>query len=391
MEKQIVREHEQHQGEVERLRLQVAEQRSHSRGLSEERGNREDLLREINQLNSAIEIYHQEAMNRNRLYRRTLEDLLAELATRPHPQLEDKIRKALRSSEEEEAKQMEQEAKLDAGGDFIISPNYIRVLEGEERGLSQLQESVGNLERQLEEQSVQTDDDPKPFLDFLLSRKDIDKEDLILLRRKVAELRSREVEESLQALRGQERKLEEIFRDANRESNPQQIENIMVTLANNYSRDEISQIFGSEDNDEILNKLNEALCLEESFYRAQNSSSLMREIEERKRRYYELPTKLSEEVYSHLITLLSAKRDEEFYDCVDSLFRSLYEIEDGFEIALRKKDEVYRLHNERMNQIFNRSSSDNSEEYLHAFEGVPDQEDLQVSSERKPRRSDLDS
>ncbi len=36
---------------------------------------------------------------------------------------------------------------------------------------------------------------------------------------------------------------------ANKETSPQQIENIMVTLANNYSRDEISQIFGSEDAD----------------------------------------------------------------------------------------------------------------------------------------------
>jgi len=49
----------------------------------------------------------------------------------------------------------------------------------------------------------------------------------------------------------------------------------MVTLANNYSRDEISQIFGSEDNDELINKLNEALCLEESFYKGLNSSVMM--------------------------------------------------------------------------------------------------------------------
>ena len=52
----------------------------------------------------------------------------------------------------------------------------------------------------------------------------------------------------------------------------------MVTLANNYSRDEISQIFGSEDADELINKLNEALCLQESFYRGQNSSTMMQEI-----------------------------------------------------------------------------------------------------------------
>jgi hypothetical protein len=49
---------------------------------------------------------------------------------------------------------------------------------------------------------------------------------------------------------------------------------------------------------------------------------------------------------------------------VDGLFRDLHGIESEFEGALRKKDEVYRLHNERMNKIFNRSSSDLSEDYL---------------------------
>jgi hypothetical protein len=173
---------------------------------------------------------------------------------------------------------------------------------------------------------------------------------------------------------------------SNRETSPQQIENIMVTLANNYSREEISQIFGSEDADELINKLNEALCLEESFYRGQNSSIMMQEIEERKRRYYETPTKLSEEVYAHLLRLLSAKKDDEFYENVDSLFRNMYEIEDGFENALRKKDEIYRSHNERMNQIFNRSSSDNSEDYLAEFERA-NEEEMRAQSERKGKQS----
>jgi hypothetical protein len=81
-------------------------------------------------------------------------------------------------------------------------------------------------------------------------------------------------------------------------------------LANNYSRDEISQIFGSEDNDEIINKLNEALCMEDSFYKGENSSTMMKDIQERMVKYYEAPTKLSDEVYTHLINLLSAKKDD---------------------------------------------------------------------------------
>lgn len=80
----------------------------------------------------------------------------------------------------------------------------------------------------------------------------------------------------------------------NNRENPQQLDNIILTLANNYSRDEISQIFGSEDQDEILNKLNEALCMEDSFYKGENSSAMMKDIQERMLRHYESPTKLSE-------------------------------------------------------------------------------------------------
>jgi hypothetical protein len=62
-------------------------------------------------------------------------------------------------------------------------------------------------EEQREDRGMQTDDDPKPFLAFLLSAPNLEKEDLRLLKKKVAELRGREVEESLQALRGQEKRL----------------------------------------------------------------------------------------------------------------------------------------------------------------------------------------
>lgn len=60
---------------------------------------------------------------------------------------------------------------------------------------------------------------------------------------------------------------------------------------------------------------------------------------------------------------------------------------------MKKKDEVYRLHNERMNQIFNKSSSDNSEDYLAEFERANEanEEELRMSSERKPNRSDRNS
>lgn len=73
------------------------------------------------------------------------------------------------------------------------------------------------------------------------------------------------------------------------------------------------------------------------------------------------------------------------------LFRDLFEAELAFDEALRKKDELYRNHNERMNQIFNRTSSDGSEEYLTLFErenNENNEEGLEMHSERKPRRSE---
>lgn len=75
------------------------------------------------------------------------------------------------------------------------------MLEARERefdGLQRLRESVGELEvgsqRLSEPIAIQTDTNTKPFLNFLLSAQDIDKEDLKLLKRKIAELRGREIE-----------------------------------------------------------------------------------------------------------------------------------------------------------------------------------------------------
>lgn len=325
LEAQILREHDQHHSEVSRLRDQLSalqhSARSNDTPADSPRGTREELLREIAHLNNAIEIYYQESMRRKKNYRRTIEALLADVerlrerAEGPGEaalgEMAERLRGSLENEEDEDAKQLE------LSDDFIISGNQMQILDGREKS------PLPALDERGEERGMQTDDDPKPFLAFLLSSPNLEKEELRQLKRKVAELRGREVEESLQALRGQERRLEEVLQLGGRES-PQQLDNILLTLANTYSRDEISQIFGSEDNDELLNKLNEALSLEDSFYRGENSSSMLRDILDRKNRYYDSPTKLSEEVYNHLVNLLSAKRDEEFYEEVDALFRDLY-------------------------------------------------------------------
>jgi hypothetical protein len=75
---------------------------------------------------------------------------------------------------------------MELGDDFIISGNQMQILDNRQKTpLPAIEDR--------EERGTQTDDDPKPFLAFLLSNPDLEKEDLRLLKRKVAELRSREV------------------------------------------------------------------------------------------------------------------------------------------------------------------------------------------------------
>ena len=71
---------------------------------------------------------------------------------------------------------------------------------------------------------------------------------------------------------------------------------------------------------------------------------------------------------------------------------TMYEIEQSFENALKRKDEVYKSHNERMNQIFNKSSSDNSEDYLAEWERANNgEEDMRMRVESQRKRQPRDS
>ena len=153
-----------------------------------------------------------------------------------------------------------------SGDDFIIpgGTGPVQVLSsGNRESVQSLSRAVGSQQAATDQELEGVQSPSKPFLEFLLSAESLDREELRLLRKKVGELRAKEVEENLVVLRGESDRLAEALEVANREATSEQVENIMVTLANNYSRDEISQIFGSEDADELINKLNEALCLEE--------------------------------------------------------------------------------------------------------------------------------
>ena len=133
LEQQILRDHDEHQAEIAILREQVL-RRDQEGDQMFSNTSREDLLREINNLNNAIEIYHQETMRRKRVYRHTLEGLLQEI-NQLHQKLESKetgdiVAKIQEAMEREEEEDLELE-----GDDFIIdgSSGQVQVLEGRER------------------------------------------------------------------------------------------------------------------------------------------------------------------------------------------------------------------------------------------------------------------
>lgn len=83
----------------------------------------------------------------------------------------------------------------------------------------------------------------------MLNSRDLDKEDILLLKRKISEMRSRQVDENMRLLRAQEGRLEEMIQQNNGDSTPHEIDNIILTLAHNRTPEEINQIFESEDNE----------------------------------------------------------------------------------------------------------------------------------------------
>jgi hypothetical protein len=144
LEHQIAVENDEHQLQIASLRDKIQK---------EEQTNGEDdrlaLLREIDALNSAVEVYHQESMRRKRQYRKTLEILLADVSAMGREgerldELEGKMRAALEGEEEEELAQLEL-----SSADFIISHNGVMQRANGER------EYVSDY--LMEEQAVQTD------------------------------------------------------------------------------------------------------------------------------------------------------------------------------------------------------------------------------------------
>ncbi len=70
----------------------------------------------------------------------------------------------------------------------------MKVIDMKERDSDRMKEfGEGISEERAEPVAIQTEADNKPFLKYLLSLQDLDKEDMKLLKRKIAELKGREV------------------------------------------------------------------------------------------------------------------------------------------------------------------------------------------------------
>lgn len=82
------------------------------------------------------------------------------------------------------------------------------------------------------------------------------------MKKRIAEMKNKEVEESKSLLRANEDRLKQILEVGGETvSGSQNIENIMTTLANNLSLHDLSLLFESNDNSLALDRINEAICM----------------------------------------------------------------------------------------------------------------------------------
>jgi len=115
---------------VQILRAQIASNDKEHQEYYTDR-SKDELLREINNLNNAVEIYHQETMRRKKEYRQSLETLLELISqlhqTRPSDETGEMVHFIQRAFDKQEEEDLELE-----GDDFIIAggSGHMQVLEG---------------------------------------------------------------------------------------------------------------------------------------------------------------------------------------------------------------------------------------------------------------------
>lgn len=100
--------------------------------------------------------------------------------------------------------------------------------------------------------------------------------------------------------------------------------------------------------------------------------------------YYENPSELSESLHYNLLKMLGAPSDEIFLEIVDMLFRAVYETEKHFIKAMQEKDKFVLEHQDLMKKLFEKSSSDESEDFRELI-SEQKMKRPSISSERKLR------
>lgn len=104
----------------------------------------------------------------------------------------------------------------------MISGHYSQFIGGDKEKKERLSGLSGfsREDRNLQHREIQTDDDSKPFLNYVLNNRDLDKEDILMLKKKISDMKSKEVDYNMRFLRVQEKKLEEMIIQTNGESTP---------------------------------------------------------------------------------------------------------------------------------------------------------------------------
>ena len=207
------------------------------------------------------------------------------------------------------------------------------------------------------------------MIDFLLRSDKLSSGDLVALKQKVASIRAKEKSENSEIVKQNIGRINEVIQSNNSEVlNSNNLDTVVNTMIANYSPTRLHRLFKHSSSKELslaINEAYEADLEEESSrdYRLQNSGYIMNEIDTRKSKVYEHPTRISEDVHAAILKLLSARNDEEFLAFIQDLFQTIFIIEQRFENIIEKKDEEYKEHTSKMNQIFNRSQSESSEDY----------------------------
>jgi hypothetical protein len=178
--------------------------------------------------------------------------------------------------------------------DIIVSPNMLQMVEPDSYNgeptddeftyaLANLKDSIDHKIKKLvlKHQPTQTEEDPKPLIDFLLRSNKLSSGDLVALKQKVASIRAKEKQENTQIVRENMSRISEAIQQENNEVlNSTSMDAVVNTMVSNYSPTRLHKLFkhsSSKDIADAINQAYEADMQDEGSkdYRLQNSGFIM--------------------------------------------------------------------------------------------------------------------